>query len=137
MSLESFPGLPFSDAGYSGINAANRLDLLSNDELRRRLVSYYELDQPDLREYHGIVYDRREALFESMYPYVEHTSFPDDQGVLRVTLRRPWEDLTSDPVVMGRLSRYGASVGALAHDLESLQGQLAEIRTLVGEHLRN
>ncbi len=131
--LETADQLFFSRAGYDGLRAANRLDLLRSDELRAMLTSYYEVDQPSVEDYSRIVYERREGLLLALAPYIAFRSYPPEPG--RLELRGMWADLTSDFSLHTRLRRYGGSQIALAIQVQALQGRVGELAELVQSSL--
>lgn len=122
----------FSRAGYDGLRAENRLDLIADGQLRRRLSRYYEVLQPDNADYSRIVYERREGLLTAWSPHIEFKSFlADGENPREVGLRGPWSDLTSDAPVMARISRYGGSAWASRRDLGDLLNQVEALLGLV------
>lgn len=134
--LQYFPGFRLSRAGYEGLRASNRLDLIIDDDLRQSLVRYYEVLQPDIDEYAEIVYERRETLLVNMYPFVERQSFPNDSLAFgRVGLRGAWSELVSDPVVIEQVGRYGESAWALRRQLNWMQRRTTDLMDLVRQHL--
>ena len=127
--LETADQLSFSRAGYDGLRAANRLDLLGSDTLRAMLTSYYEVDQPSVGEYSEIVYERREGLLMALAPHIAYQSYPPERP--RLELRGTWAEVTLDFSIHTRLRRYGGSQRALAVQVQYLQTRVRELGALV------
>lgn len=129
LALHDAPLLSFSRAGYDGLRAANRLDLLEDDELRAMLTSYYEVDQPLVRAYYEIVYERREGLLLALAPHVAFRTYPPEPASLG--LRGTWGELNADFSLHTRLRRYGGSQTSVALQVDALQERMGALRELV------
>ena len=123
-------------AGYDGLRTSNQLDLLGSEELRRGLTWYYEVLQPDAREYSEITYARREELLAALAPYVRYLTYPPDRAAIE--LRGGWSALTADPRVHFLLRHYGGSAGYIANFaqvglLPRVEERIAEVEEYLGE----
>jgi hypothetical protein len=111
-------GLQLSRAGFDGLQSANRLRLLANDELRARLLQYYQVDQVATRARYETLVERNERLGVLLAPHVRDpggiqpgSMWPVEQ---RVHLRHAWTEIAADAVLYQHLIKVGRSSDYLA-----------------------
>ena len=117
-TLSYYNALQLSSSTYIGLKDGRQLGLIRDNDLRRRIIDYYEIQQPYIKGLYDLV---QEMHFESMDLINEYfvVRIPPDQltywPVGPIDFDRPWSQFKSDRrtrVLFEKKGLYAGNTGA-------------------------
>jgi hypothetical protein len=124
--------------GYLNLLNAGRLTVISDPELRQRLVNYYEVTHPYMWEFYTMYMKIYGEFKETTAPYI-FTEVEPEGETFRTSFRmewvRPWSEMRSDPQFRYKLSEIGAAGSQFAFRLEPVLETNGELRTAIRAEL--
>jgi hypothetical protein len=125
-------------AGYLNLLNAGRLTVISNSELRQRLVDYYEVTHPYMWEFYTMYMKIYGEFKETTAPFIFTEVEPEGEAFrtsFRMEWVRPWSEMRSDPHFRYKLSEIGAAGSQFAFRLEPVLETNGELRTAIRAEL--
>jgi len=124
--------LRLSNVGFDGLRDANRLRFVPDADLVNRLRDYYQIRQPQVEASFARTIELVDELPRLAAPYVVYGS--DETARTRwqalasagVRLRRPWPEISDDPVLHQSLLWFGRWTGYVVQLLEESEVSVGE-----------
>jgi len=125
-------------AGYDNLLNAGRLTVISNPELRERLVHYYEVIHPYMWEFYDGYMKTYVEFKETTAPYI-FTEVEPEGETFRTSWRmewvRPWSEMRANPDFRYKLTEIAASGSQFAFRLEPVLEGNGELRAAIQAEL--
>ena len=129
--------VPVSPA-YRGLRDSGKLPIIRNATLRREVVEYYEVTQPNMKSFFDRYLVGYDKFKETTAPYIR--LIPDSgavtfRGSFRSEMVRPWREMREDHDFLYRTENLGGIVSTFALRIEPALTRNSEIRRHIREVL--
>lgn len=124
-------------ATYAGLRSTGRLTLIQDDQLRRKVTTYYEERQPLITGFYETSGDVWRTLREAFARDVEWNlgeraeTFSSGAAYIRMRLKRPWSEMPTDPLLRHHLEIFGILAEVIAMTSAQVLGENADLRASI------
>jgi hypothetical protein len=125
-------------AGYENLLNAGRLTVISNPELRQRLVRYYELTHPYVWEFYDMYMNTYEEFKVTTAPFIGFGADPEGETYrtsYRVEWVRPWSEMKSDADFRFQLAEMGGVGAQFSYRMDGVLARNGELRAAIQAEL--
>jgi hypothetical protein len=126
-------------SGYLSIRDAGLLHLLSDDDVRRGIVDYYEISQPYIEQFFGMVFDGWDRWYRISAPHIDWVA-PEDSESMWVTVRNgvvtsTWAEILADDSMRAHMDWAGLIGGNTASRIRQALDRNSALRKAISEYL--
>lgn len=125
-------------SGYLGLRDAGLLHVLRDGEVRRGIVDYYEVQQPYMEQFFGLVHESWARWYRVSAPHIDWVA-PEDRESMWVTVRNgvvtsEWKEILADDAMRGHMDWAGLIGGNTASRIRRVLGRNSSLRQSIAEH---
>lgn len=125
-------------SGYLGLRDAGLLHVLSDGEVRRGIVDYYEVEQPYMEQFFGVVHEGWDRWYRVSAPHIDWVA-PEGRESMWVTVRNgvvtsEWKEILADDAMRGHMDWAGLIGGNTASRIRRVLARNSSLRQLIAEH---
>lgn len=126
-------------SGYLGLRDAGLLHLLSDPEVRRGIVDYYEVDQPYVEQFFRLVHEGWNRWYQVSSPHIDWVA-PEGKETMWVTVTNgvvtsSWAEILADDAIRAHMDWAGLIGGNTATRIQQILSRNRALRQLISAYL--
>ena len=118
-------------SAYTSLKDGGQLSLVTDSDLRRQIVQYYEVNQAYILQLEARIKEYNDDLTLALRPHIEFTVAEGSNSFWPlgpVTIKTSWRELISDPDVRWTIEYLGTWAGSVTTNIEQVLGSNSLLR---------